>query len=113
MRKRFHLEIIQLGEGILTRRYKRQSSKRIDRYISEAEQKLEGRYTSMEYLKVVAHVTEQSFDKNHMEEKENHDSQNEETDVSPDEYNFGLDCDETDLTDFTFCSFCENRKFEF
>ena len=74
--KAYHLEVIQLGKGILSRRYKRQSSKRIDRYISEAEQKLEeGRYTSMEYLKVVAHVTEQSFDKNHMEEKENLDSQ--------------------------------------
>ena len=39
--KAYHLEIIQLGEGILTRRYKRQSSKRKDRYISEAEQNLE------------------------------------------------------------------------
>ena len=39
--KAYHLEIIELGEGILTYRYKRQSNKRIDRYISEAEQKLE------------------------------------------------------------------------
>ena len=50
----------------MTRRYKRKSSKIIDRYISEAEQKLqEERYTSMDFLKVVAHVTEKSFDKNH------------------------------------------------
>ena len=109
--KAYHLKIIQLGEGILTRRYRRQSSKRIDRFIGEAEQKLEeGRYTSMEYLKVVAHVTKQSIEsvKNHTEEDENHDSENKETDGSPEECNFGLDCDKTDLTDFTFCSFCEN-----
>ena len=50
--KASHLEIIQLGQGILTRRYKRKSSKIIDRYISEAEQKLqEERYRSMEFLK--------------------------------------------------------------
>ena len=111
--KAYHLETIQLGEGILTRQYKRQSSKRVDRYISKAEQKVEeGRYTSLEYSKVVAHVTEQSFDKSQSEEKENHDSENEETDVSPDEFNIGLDCDEMDLTDFTYCSFCENLKIE-
>ena len=56
--KAYHLEIIQLGEGILTHRYKRILGKRIDCFISETERKLdEKRYTSMEYLKVVAHVT--------------------------------------------------------
>ena len=117
--KASHLEIIQLGQGILTRRYKRKSSKIIDRYISEAEQKLqEERYTSMEFLKVVAHVTEKSFDKNHSIEgnqsAQAEEIENEENDeMSLDEFNFGLDCEETELTDFTFCSFCETQKIEF
>ena len=45
--------------------------------------------------------------------RENHDSEIEEIDVSPDEFKFDLDCDETELTGFTFCSFCEIRKIEF
>ena len=101
--KTYHLEIIQLCEGILTHRYKRKSSKRIDCYISEAERKLEEkRYTSMEYSKVVAHVTVQSFDKNKSDEKEINNSENEETYLSRDEFILGHNCEETELTDFTF-----------
>ena len=72
------------------------------------------------------HFRQSLFDKNHsiegnqsaqaeeIENEENDEMMNSiSPDESPDEFNFGLDCEEMELTDFTFCSFCETQKIEF
>ena len=63
--KAYQLEANQLREGILTRRYRRKMSKASDIFISEADEKLAtGRYSAQEFLQIVSHVTEKSFEKN-------------------------------------------------
>ena len=62
--KAFQLEANQFREGISTRSYGRKKSKASDKFISETEEKLAtGRYTAQEFLQIVSHVTEKSFEK--------------------------------------------------
>ena len=62
--KAYQLEANQLREGIITRRYRRKTSKAADKFISKAEGKwATGRYTAQEFLQIVSHVTEKSFEK--------------------------------------------------
>ena len=66
----YQLEANQLREGILPRRCRRKMSKASKKFISKAEEKLAtGRYTAQEFLQIVSHVTEKSFEEMADEEK--------------------------------------------
>ena len=61
--KAYQLEANQLREDMLTRRYRRKMYKASDEFISEAEEKLATeRNTAQEFLQIVSHVAEKSFE---------------------------------------------------
>ena len=68
--KVYQLEANQLRRGILTRKYRGKMSETSDKFISETEENLAtGRYTEHEFLQIVSHVKEISFEKMADEEK--------------------------------------------
>ena len=111
--KAYQLEVNQLREGILTKRYRRKMSKTSDEFISEAEGKLEtGRYTAQEFLQIVSHVTDKSFEKMADEEKSQENIQNDVPLMTSDDplECFEIECDE-DETDYTKCCANELEKY--
>ena len=113
--KAYQLEANQLREGILTIRYRRKISKASDKFISEAEGKLAtGRYTAQEFLQIVSHVSEKSFEKMADEEKRQENIENDVPLMTSDDplECVEIECDE-DETDCTKCCACELEKINF
>ena len=113
--KAYQLEANQLTEGILTRRYRRIMSKASDKFISEAEGKLAtGRYTAQEFLQIVSHVFEKSFEKMANEEKNQENIENDVPLMTSDDplECFEIECDEVE-TDCTKCCACQLEKINF
>ena len=87
-------------------------SKASDKFIREAEGKLAtGRYTAQEFLQIVSHVTEKSFEKMADEEKNQENFENDVPLMTSDDplECFEIECDE-DETDCTKCCACELEK---
>ena len=97
VRKAYQLEANQLREGISTRRYRRKMSEASDKFISEAEEKLTtGRYTAQEFLQIVSHITENSFEKMAAKEKNQENIENDVALMTSDDLLdcFEIECDE-------------------